>query len=102
MLAAIVVLLVWLIRAARAAPHLTYARQVMEYQASQYQQIQQYYQQQNSGAGVQQAAPPPGTGGYHQYPAAPTTMPGASQPQQTPTQAPPDTGDKSDGPPAQG
>ena len=74
----------------------------MEYQASQYQQIQQYYQQQNSGAGVQQAAPPPGTGGYHQYPAAPTTMPEASQPQQTPTQAPPDTGDKSDGPPAQG
>jgi hypothetical protein len=112
--AAMVLLLVWLIRAARNAPHLTYARQLAEYQATHYQQAREFYQHHAAAApqtgtqpGTQPAPPsdpphaPPAAsaGGYHQYP---VSQPAPPQSQPAPPPGPAASGDSSDGPPAQG
>ena len=108
----LVLLLVWLIQAARASSKLEQARQQFQAQMWHYQQQQQMYQQPGTGTGTG-VAPPPGApgpgsgptpGGYHQYPG-----PLNSGPQNpAPPAAPPgstgssESGDRSDGPPAQG
>jgi hypothetical protein len=112
--AAMVLLLVWLIRAVRNAPHLTYARQLAEYQAAHYQQAREYYQHQAAAApqpGIQpapqpgtQPAPPPAlpaasAGGYHQYP---VSQPAPPAPQPAPPPRRVNSGESSDGPSPQG
>jgi hypothetical protein len=111
---AMVLLLVWLIRAARAAPRIAYARQVQEYQAAYQRQARQYFQQQSSapqqgGPAQTQATPPPAaTGGYHQYPVPPAAPPAAAPPGAAVPRSPelppvsPSPGDHADGPPPQG
>ena len=72
----LVMALVWLIQAARAAPDVARAQQQVQNQSwPQYGQ-QQYYQPPGPSA----PGPPPGAGGYHQYPAAPPPPPAPPPP----------------------
>ena len=84
-LALMVLLLVWLVQAARAAAPLAWARQAAQGQLAQYQgQQQQYFQQPSAPGGpaapprppgpplsTPPAPPPAAAGGYHQYPPPP-------------------------------
>jgi hypothetical protein len=92
--ALLVLLLIWLIQAARAASQLTLARQQQQMQMWQYQQYQQAYLQQNSqGPPQQTSAPPPAGMGYYYVPppqAPAQTPPAAPSPPAAEQKDPPD------------
>ena len=97
----LVLLMVWLVQAARAASQIVAARQQYQAQVWQYQQHQQNYLQ-NPGQQQQQGygAPPAGMG-YHYPPNQPPAgQPPVQQPAQQAAQQPPQPGPQSSLPPA--
>jgi hypothetical protein len=96
-------LMVWLVQAARAASHVAMARRQYQAQLWQYQQSQQAYLQQGRPEAGGAPQPPPAGMGYH-YPAPQQTPPGPStgSPAPPPADPPSERTGPPDGTPPQG